>query len=315
MNVLIVRTDRLGDMILTLPMAGAIKNELPHAQVTFLISEYTKPLVERAPNVDGILVAATKFGDLVRQLKEAKADVVFLPNPTLKFAVATFIARIPKRISTGYRWYSLLFTDRIREHRRTAERHEAEYNLNMLQRVGISVKFNQVAKIVLRKEEMDSVAGWISSNLEGSKKFAVLQTTSGGSSKEWPISYFVEIARKLKDAGLQVVVTSKQDFADSTFVGHSLPELAALLSKASLVLSNSTGPGHLAAALGVPTIGLFPLPKALSKERWGFRGNEAKNLSPSPIQGCPSCKECSCMERLEVGSVLKEAKELLEAQR
>jgi heptosyltransferase-3 len=319
LSFLIVRTDRLGDMILTLPMARAIKKELPNARVTFLLSEYTRPIVERAPDVDRIVAAGTRFLDLVRQFKGAKSDVAFFPNPKFRFALAAFLARIPKRVSTAYRWYSFLFTHRIRGHRRTADRHEAEYNLRMLREVGVNADENTLAAITLQKEEKGSVESWLNQSPVDSKDFAVLHTTSGGSSKEWPLAYFAELARKLKEGlGLEVIVTGnarQANFADSTFNGRTLPELGALLERASLVVSNSTGPGHLAAALGVPTVGLFPLPKALSKERWGFRGIKAKNLSPEPIPGCPDCKECSCMERLEIASVLKEVEELLEAQR
>src|SRR5581483_2968476 len=86
---------------------------------------------------------------------------------------------------------------------------------------------------------------------------------------------------------------------------HPLPELAALLKQASLVVSSSTGPGHLAAALGTPSIGLFPLRRVLSKERWGFRGPRATNLSPEPLRSCPNCEHCTCMERLTVETVVR----------
>jgi heptosyltransferase-3 len=317
MNVLIVRTDRLGDMILTLPMARAIRRAMPSARVSFLISEYTKPIVALCPDVDAVVIARNGFGDLVRQFRTAKADVVFFPNPNFRFALAAFIARIPKRVSTAYRWYSLLFTGRISEHRRTAKRHEAEFNLRMLSYVGIPVEGSEQASIATNEGDREFVASWLTKN-DVNNRFAVLHTSSGGSSKEWPRSKFDELADRLsKECGLGIVYTGlhKDTASGMLFVNHSLPQLAALLQQASLVLANSTGPGHLAAALNVPTVGLFPLPLALSKERWGFRGQYVKNLSPEPVPGCPNCKECTCMERLEVSLVMKEATELLGAQR
>ena len=86
----------------------------------------------------------------------------------------------------------------------------------------------------------------------------------------------------------------------------TLPELARVLTNAQLVIASGTGPGHLAAALGTPTIGLFPLVKTLSKERWGFRGKKVVNLSPivRPKPECPMCSDCICVNEITVSQVM-----------
>jgi ADP-heptose:LPS heptosyltransferase len=94
--------------------------------------------------------------------------------------------------------------------------------------------------------------------------------------------------------------------------GSTLLELASLLASAKLVVSGSTGPGHLAAALGTPTIGLFPGVTTLSKERWGFRGKKVINLSPliKPKSECPTCKDCTCINEVTVSQVTKAIQDL-----
>ncbi|SRR5579883_2153547 len=318
-HFLIVRTDRLGDIVLTLPMASAIKKVLPDSKVSFLVREYTRPIVERCPDVDEVQVATSlKLGDLLKSFRKSKANTAYFPSPKFPLAVAAFLARIPKRVGTGYRWYSFLFTHKIYEHRKTAEHNEAEYNLRMLRASNINSDLAPLPNILLHQEERMAVEDWLRFELGStSAKFAVLHIPSGGSSKDWPFERFIDLAKLLTlEHNLTVVLTGTIEERDRLtraaeqigtsahlFIGHPLEELAALLAKASLVVSNSSGPGHLASAMGVSTIGLFPLPPALSKERWGFRGEHVINLAPQPKDGCPTCQECTCMERLNIEAV------------
>ncbi|MFI5201796.1 MAG: glycosyltransferase family 9 protein [Candidatus Kapaibacterium sp.] len=326
-RILIVRPDRLGDVVLTMPMARAIKQALPPSHVAFLAREYTQPILERSPDVNEVFTVEPEFSlrELIRIFRTAGADVAFFPSPRFRLALAAWLARIPKRIGTGYRWYSFLFTHRIFEHRKTAERNEAEYNLRMLSALGISTPADELPEILLQKPERMAVDEWLAANLGNpSAKFAVLHVTNGGSTPPWPTRNFVELGRKTMELyGMTIILTGLcrdarmlEGLASSignalVFAGHSLPELAALLERASVVVASSTGPGHLAAALRSNTIGLFSLPPALSKERWGFRGPHVRNLSPAPLAQCPTCEQCTCMERLEVSSVMNAIDALL----
>jgi heptosyltransferase-3 len=326
-QILIVRTDRLGDVVLTLPMAGAIKKAFPNAQVTFLASEYTQPIIERCPDVDEVrtINSKTSFWKMVQKFRQS--NVAFFPSPRFQLALAALLARVPKRIGTGYRWHSFLFTDKIYEHRKTAERHEAEYNLRMLASIGIIADESELPTIKLQTPEIQFVDQWIVEQLGiPNAKFAVLHITSGGSTQPWPIQKFIDVGRAItEEYGMTIVLTGVDADANIIgialasigvdraipFVGQTILALAALLERASIVVTIGTGPGHLAAALGAPTIGIFPLPKAISKERWGFRGPHVINVSPDPIVGCPNCQNCTCMERIDTENVMNAVKTLL----
>jgi ADP-heptose:LPS heptosyltransferase len=328
---LIVRTDRLGDVVLTLPMARAIKKAMPNARVTFLASEYTRPIIERCPDVDEIrtIDPSASFWKLVREF--CGFGVAFFPSPRFRLALAGFLARVPMHVGTGYRWYSFLFSDRIYEHRKTAERHEAEYNLRMLAPIGISSDADELPTITLHSPEQAFIQHWLAEHLGSSDaKFTVLHITSGGSTNPWPAEQFIELGRSMTERyGIKIVLTGVTQDADRIravaksigsehaviFIGNSLLELAALLERAAIVITNSTGPGHLSAALGTPTIGLFPLILPLNKERWGFRGTQVINLSPNAITGCPNCKNCTCMERIPTESVLSAVETMLDRKR
>jgi heptosyltransferase-3 len=330
-RILIVRTDRLGDVVLTLPMARAIKKATPHAHVTFLASEYTRPIIERCAEVDAIRTIddKTSFWNLIRQFRGF--DVTFFPSPRFQLALAAFLARVPRRIGTGYRWYSFLFTNKIYEHRKTAEWHEAEYNLRMLSSIGISADANELPTIKLQSPERVFVQHWLAENIDASNAiFAVLHITSGGSTQPWSAEKFIELGRDVsRRYAIKIVLTGVDQDADRIkavadsiglehtvlFIGKSLRELAALLERAAIVVTNSTGPGHLSAALDTATIGMFPLIVPLSKERWGFRGSQVINLSPNAIMACPNCKNCTCMERIHPENVLSAVETMLDSKK
>jgi ADP-heptose:LPS heptosyltransferase len=153
---------------------------------------------------------------------------------------------------------------------------------------------------------------------------------TGGSANSWAIERFKEVANWLsKEKGLEIVLTGENKHREFLLTVAdqlkplgvavhihtqlTLIELAGLLKQASLVVSGSTGPGHLAAALGTPTIGLFQLATALSKERWGFRGKKVINLEPlsPPRQECPACKGCDCITSITTMQVTNAAEQLL----
>jgi ADP-heptose:LPS heptosyltransferase len=93
-------------------------------------------------------------------------------------------------------------------------------------------------------------------------------------------------------------------------------ELAALISMSSLFVANSTGPVHVAAALGIPVVGLYPWQTAMSAKRWGPYSERKVVLSPKAPEDCPECDghaRCACMDTIGVDAVVGAAYSLLDA--
>ncbi|MBI3189735.1 MAG: glycosyltransferase family 9 protein, partial [Ignavibacteriales bacterium] len=116
---LIIRTDRIGDVLLTLPMAQVIKQQFPNAHVAMLIRKYTTELVEDNEYVDQIIYydenggVLSPFFQFVKTIRSQNFDVVIHTQPRPRLALATWLAAIPVRIGTGYRWYSFLFNKKM----------------------------------------------------------------------------------------------------------------------------------------------------------------------------------------------------------
>ncbi|MDP2807686.1 MAG: ADP-heptose--LPS heptosyltransferase, partial [bacterium] len=118
-NILVVRNDRLGDLILALPAAAVLKRQFPEAKITYLVSKNTAALVPFSQDIDEALIDAGKsVFELAGILRAKRFDAAALLHPTLRLASALWLAKIPVRAGTAYRGYSLLFNRRVKQHRK-----------------------------------------------------------------------------------------------------------------------------------------------------------------------------------------------------
>src|SRR5574341_1858479 len=135
-KILIVRTDRIGDVVLSTPVAEVLKQRFPQGKIDFLVAPYTTPILKNNSFIDEIILDDNKsvkgFFKLRETLKQRKYNLAVVLHPTLRLAYLLKTARIPIRIGTGYRGYSFLFNQKIYQNRKTVEKHELEYNLDML---------------------------------------------------------------------------------------------------------------------------------------------------------------------------------------
>ena len=330
-RILIVRTDRIGDVILTLPMARALKERYPDASIAMLIRQYTSELVSDHTAVDRMLLYDENgqlhpFFHLVRLLRKEQFDIVFHTYPRFRLALMMWFAGIPVRVGTGYRWYSFLFNRRVYEHRKDAKRHELEYNLNLLSAIGYSVNSETLKPVLdVNSESLKYVKNVLVSNgIADNNRFVILHPGSGGSARDWSAKNFGLLAKRLSQLPeIKVVVTGSKNERElveqvRSFAGDSviplvglfnLKEYSALTKLSAVFVSNSTGPIHVAAATGTPIVGLYPQVTALSAKRWGPY-TEKKTVftplnKPSDCNKCVAGQQdiCECMETICVDDV------------
>lgn len=300
----IFRTDAIGDLILTLPMAFAVKARRPDAEVTFCVQEYTRPIAELCPAIDRVLAVPGRDVEgavvsLARRLRRERFDAAVFAYPRPLLALAAKMAGIPHRVGTAYRFYSFLFTSRHSEHRRESVLHESAYNLNLLQPLGVEEYTPQVPLLALPDELRLMAAEVLASiGLEG-QRFVILHPGSMGSARDWDAASFGALGQLFTDTDpdLFVLVTgsAKEQSIVHAVIEHTghravalpaplpLEVFAAILGTAELVVANSTGPLHIASALDVPVVGLYPDEPAQSPRRWGPLGSKAVALTPQTV--------------------------------
>ena len=321
MNVLIVRSDGMGDVILSIPVASQLRQLVPGVTVGFLTSPAVAPILDRHPDVD--YVRTVRWTDSLSVLRAAFSggvDAAVFLKPFRYLMWAAFVERVPIRVATGFRWYSLLANRHIYDHRSEFLKHESEYNVEMLRGLGLNPSgVNPPVLIVNEEERKEGDHQW--SGLAGPR---IVVHPRGRSARRWKPVHFLDLAVELARRGYGVALTGSDgegiEFERDTLSNKTLPagirnlmgklsvrELIGVIANAQVVVSGATGPAHLAAALGTPVVSLFDPRRNNLPTRWRPLGNGLL-LRPD----VPTCGKCigdvcpywDCLDRLAVEQVL-----------
>lgn len=337
-RILVVRTDRIGDVVLSTPVLTALRQRYPAAFIAMLVRPYTQDVVSGHPHLDEVILdepegehaGAAGFWRLVRELRRRRFDGILLLHPTLRLAGLAWLAGIPLRIGTGYRAYSPLFNHRIYQHRKKSGRHELDLNLDLAAAIDAPSGEVQFHLHVPGEAEARVRRLLLERGAAATRPLVILHPGSGGSALDWPLTGFARLASRLLDAGeVSVAVTGSR--AEKSLVDAlcsqapsslirldgelTIKELLALYRQAAVTVANSTGPLHLAVAAGCRVVGLYCPLGACAPERWGPYGQLDAVLQP-PL---PPCEKCSparcqhpgCMELITVDQVFAKVKEQL----
>ncbi len=326
MNILLVRPDGIGDEILSLPVATALRRLIPAARLSFLSSSYAAPVLWHHPDVDEVLTlkGGESFRELVRLFRGGFDAVIFL-KPFRKLIAAAWFARIPLRVGTGYRWYSWLLNRRIYEHRSDFTKHESDYNVGLLRGLGLDPGQARPPSVHITKEEL----AW-AEKLWGAATTRIIVHPGGFSNRPWKDGHFRDLVVRLGQERYEIVLTGTagegERFRSAAGVTQwpttvrdlmgalSLRQLMAVIAASHAVVSMSTGPMHLAAALGVPTISLFDPRRNSSPVRWQPLGRGIV-LVPD----VPTCEKCiyeacpywDCLDRITPETVVRRIRQVV----
>ncbi len=335
---LVVRTDRIGDVVLSTPVLESLKSRYPEAHVSMLVSAYAADVLKNNPNVDDVIIDDLEnrhrgpkgFSVLVKEVKRKDFDVGILLRPTLRLALLLFLAGIRYRIGTGYRFYQVFLNRKVYVHRKMNLRHEAEYNLDLLQPLGIGPQKVLPRVYLSSEEEFFARQTWKELKLTWEDAVVVIHPGSGDSSLNLPPKRFAQVADILaektnariiltgseKERGLADFMKGNMEHSVIDLAGRTnLRQLAAILKKSDVLISNSTGPMHLAAAVGTPTVAIFCPVFAAGPIRWGPYGEDHEVVLP-PVPVCSECepRKCphyDCMEKIKADYIVSKALSVL----
>ncbi|MBS1515411.1 MAG: glycosyltransferase family 9 protein [Bacteroidetes bacterium] len=299
-KIIVSRTDNLGDVILTLPLITQINKNFPNAEVTFLVKKYVYDLIKDYPGINdfAFIDDLNSSASLRKFFRAGSFDLMFNVYPRFEIALAAFLAGVKIRAGTGYRWYSYLFNKRNHEHRKTAEKHEAEYNLNLLNTVVRDKKFPVEFNFHVTGNEIKNLSEKLKDKLDLNSDFIIVHVPSKGSAATLPCETFAEYINRFNSEfkDVKVIFTGvdgEEDninsvinkIEDKTNIVNlcallSLSELKVLIKKSQLFISNSTGPIHIAGALNKNIIGFYPRHLPASKTRWKPLSSNAIILEP-----------------------------------
>lgn len=348
MKVLITRTDRLGDLVLSLPIFTGLKTIYPDWEIHAMVAPVAVPLVESDPGIAQVWtwsddMPETEAKALGEQLRAADFDAVVMLQYRRQLASIMREAGIAKRYGPWSKWTSWFQLNRgLRQNRSAGGCHEMDFNTQLGQRLlrdqpdaGATIVWPQ-PRIYLDSGQHEATRNFLAEYSTPTARNVFIHPGSGGSALDWEPARFAAVANSLADdAGNRVFVTGAGP--DAAVIAQVAPDLnpavtvlldqfdlrgfLAVLAAGHLLIGPSTGPLHLAAGLGIATLGLFPPVRTMHPDRWGprsFAHAAPRNIVPDldcparRLCGLESCQHYNCLTEIRVSAVLAAAREILD---
>lgn len=306
-KIVLSRTDSIGDVVLTLPMAGLLKAKYPEAIIVFLGNTYTKPIISCSEHVDEIWEWAEleKLSpeDQLSWMIEQNVDTFIHVFPRKELAQLAKKAKIKNRIGTSHRSFHLLTcSHKVNFTRKGSELHESQLNLKLLSPFGIieEPSLDELSSYLGFSKILD-LPSQFKELLDDSKEAVILHPKSQGSAIEWGVDNFIQLAKELDANRYQIFITGTEQEAESfrdllpiqeNIIDMSgkltLSELVSFISHCNHLVAASTGPLHIAGVCGIHAIGLFSEQRPIHSGRWKPLGNRVTILgaekNPNPTQ-------------------------------
>jgi heptosyltransferase-2 len=315
-NILIIRTDRIGDVVLTTPAIHALRQAFPRYKISMLVSPFTTDLVKGNGDVDEILVDDRQgrhkgwlgFWRLVHDIQSRHFDIVVNFHTKKRTNLMCFLSKIPRRIGYKNNKFGFLLTDRVTDDRPQGVKHEAQYCLDLLRVLGVEA--GELTLFLPVQRESERWAEDFIQKCRGANpgaKAAALHLGASCPTKRWPVQYFADLIRMMSSryhVFFIIIGTDEHQgmvkdlrrlagagvFYDLTGK-NSLAQTVSVLKRCDVLISSDSGPVHIAAAFGTPVVSIFTRNQpGINPERWGPLGKFSRYVAPPLDMGISFAK-------------------------
>jgi len=311
-TILISRTDSIGDVVLTLPMVKVLKDHFQGSRIGFIASEYTRPVINACEYVDFFIDKKSFLED--NETEGSRADTIIHVFPVKEIALRAKQLMIRRRIGTRNRlfhWYTC--NKLVKLSRKNSPLHEAQLNLKLLKGVGIKAEYS--------KDEIPTLFGLtnlkplnnhLRTFLKADRFNVIFHPKSQGSAREWGLENFATLASLLPKDRYNILVSGTEkerislqpmfDLAGDSVTDitgmMNLDQFISFINEADGLVANSTGPLHIAAALGKKALGIYPPIRPMHPGRWAPLGSNSEIFMLN--QDCSRCRNnplsCTCIK-------------------
>ncbi len=338
-RILIIQTAFLGDVVLTIPLIMAVKKAFPDSYLSVMVIPAVKEILENNPAINEIIVfdkkgqdqSGSAFWQLVRKIKAHNFNVVLLPHRSFKSVWLCFLARIPKRIGFTTSEGSFLLTDRV-PYKKARNVHEIDRNLDLLEPLGVKDKKSTI--FIDPGPDAVKYALELFNDYEIKASSLVIGINPGS---VWPTKrYATEKYAALADRLIKelkatvIIIGSPADAPVADKMAHEMHEtainlagrssilqMAAIMKRFNLLVSNDSGAMHIAVALGVPVVAIF----GPTTQDLGFYPYSIKDIVVEKDLPCRPCgkhgglqcpkKNFLCMKLITITDVFNAVKRRL----
>lgn len=330
-KILIRSVNWIGDAMLTTPAISALRKNFPETRISVLAKPYVGEIFKGNPDIDEIISyegsGIRQKLRLIKELRKKGFDLAVLFQNAFEAAIIALLSGIPRRLGYSTDGRGFLLRPSVPIKAETLNRHQVDYYLGLLSEAGLKTDRGPLVLRLNERERFWAVYflkknGWN----EGEKLAGINPGATYGSAKRWYPERFAALADRILKEGVKVIIfggpseTSIVEEIKNRMVSipilvagsTSIRELASLIERCSVFVSNDTGPMHMAAALKVPVVALFGStdPNATAPLGEGHRVIQKEvECGPCFLRECP--KDFRCMDLITVDEVLYTVKEVL----
>lgn len=294
-KIIIARTDKIGDLILSIPSFFMLRKMYPDAEITLLVRDYNYNIVKNLPYINRVVqIDRYRRKELLEKIKYFNADVfvaLYVDNFVMELAKAS---KAKVKIGPLSKLKSFFTFNRgVLQKRSKSIKHEAEYNLDLIKKLDKKLfenKFEINTQIFLDKSNLEAAEKFFKDNCIGDKVL-VVNPFMGGSAKNITDKQYADILREVIDRieEVDIIVTAhisdeerglkllEEIGKDKVYLfanGGELLNIGAIIDRAKVYFGGSTGPTHIAGSLQKSIVALYPKKATQSLVRWGVFGNE-----------------------------------------
>tara|TARA_B100000073_G_scaffold119150_3_gene96481 strand:+ start:2198 stop:3208 length:1011 start_codon:yes stop_codon:yes gene_type:complete len=331
MNLLLIQLRRIGDVMMTTPAVRALRKAFPEASISFLTESPSDQVYKNNPHLDQLLLYPKNNSILdrlkfYRRIRSQNYDCVidFQGNP--RTALLSRISGSGYRIGFDFKGRSWCYHRAIGLP--TDSKYSAQHKMNLLEPLGVEstdleLEMESSAEDQAYAEKLLKSVGSQAGKLQVS-----VSPVSRQPYKVWPAQHFAKLSDWLIESqGAQLyflygpgeehfIESVKKEMNNDPMPDVGIPDLLqtrALLGKMDIHLGNDNGLRHLAIAAGIPTLGIFGKPSAVSWTPPGPTQHRSVEYDPGCKQSCtyPECEHLSCIRDVPVDEVHQALKKLL----
>lgn len=317
MNIAISRTDAIGDVVMTFPLCGILKQQVPDCHISFIGRNYTRAIIEKEADVDSFVsysdLEMQNDAQLTASLQALHLDAIIFVFPNKRLARLAHRAGIAIRIGTSHRLYNLTHCNRtINFTRRRSHLNEAQLNVKLLTPLVQLPLFTlqQLTDFVHLKNITPTPRP------AGSPFRLIIHPKSHKSAREYSWDNYKRLI-DLLPSDMEIClcgteeegagITIQRPNVKAMFGRFTLNEYISFIASCDCFVACSTGPLHLAAVMGCHTIGLYPSIHPLDPSRWHPLGKHVKVFAqPAACHDCKNSVACHCINNITPEQIAEE---------
>jgi len=299
-RILVVRTDRVGDVVMITPMLRELKRKFPDAYLGALTNDRSAPVLHHNPHLDALIIddpGPGTFWKTVRSIRSHRFTDALMVWPAKRAAYQLFLAGIPRRIGVGHKLYEVITFMRTVTREYDPPQHEAQYCMKLARAIGVTTD-DLTPELYVTPQERDRARAYFRRlGIPDESRVVVVHSGSLNTTPNWSEGRYLQLITAMLEKDTQrrihVLLTAlemsegfRRQIAglgdervhDVTPEVGPLRNLIGVIAASDALVASSTGPLHLASGLGIRSVGIYCRRPLFRAEHWGALGPAAINV-------------------------------------